>query len=459
MRPGMAAFETGQRMESPLNAVLIVVDTLRADHLGCYGYERNTSPNLDALAGRSVLCERHITSAIPTHPAFATLGSGQYSVTHGIVAHGGRIPLRNTVPWLPALLQKAGYTTCAIDNLAPWHHGFGRGYEYYINPASRRPLSINCDSRDINNRAIPWLEQNREEPFFLFIHYWDPHTPYMPPRAYRRLFYEPGHDPCDPGNTSLKQLERHPLGKIWRENWLNKLVRGKTVTDAAYVEALYDGEIRYCDEAIGQVIETLDRLGLAERTLLAVTSDHGEMMYRHGIFFDHHGLYEGNVHVPLLVRHPALGPRRVRHLTAHVDLAPTLLDFCGVEAPAEMEGFSLAALMSGRRDTPLRDFIVCQECTWQMKWGLRTLDHKFILARQPDFYGTPPRELYDLREDPHEFHNLAGQQPDRARRCEILIEEWVAEKMRARGLTRDPLLTHGLTLGRAWQRRRPRKHS
>ena len=299
MRPGMAAFETGQRMESPLNAVLIVVDTLRADHLGCYGYERNTSPNLDALAGRSVLCERHITSAIPTHPAFATLGSGQYSVTHGIVAHGGRIPLRNTVPWLPALLQKAGYTTCAIDNLAPWHHGFGRGYEYYINPASRRPLSINCDSRDINNRAIPWLEQNREEPFFLFIHYWDPHTPYMPPRAYRRLFYEPGHDPCDPGNTSLKQLERHPLGKIWRENWLNKLVRGKTVTDAAYVEALYDGEIRYCDEAIGQVIETLDRLGLAERTLLAVTSDHGEMMHRHGIFFDHHGLYEGNVHVPL----------------------------------------------------------------------------------------------------------------------------------------------------------------
>ncbi|HPX42614.1 MAG TPA: hypothetical protein PLF51_19410, partial [Candidatus Hydrogenedentes bacterium] len=90
---------------------------------------------------------------------------------------------------------------------------------------------------------------------------------------------------------------------------------------------------------------------------------------------------------------------------------------------------------------------------------LRALDHKFILARQPDFYGTPPRELYDLREDPHEFHNLAGQQPDRARQCETLIEEWVAEKMRARGLTRDPLLTHGLTLGRAWQRRRPRKHS
>ena len=444
-------------MKSSLNVVLIVVDTLRADHLGCYGYHRNTSPNLDVLGGRSVVCEQHITPAIPTHPAFATLGSGQYSITHGIVGHGGKVPLKNTVPWLPAVLQKAGYTTCAIDNLAPWHQGFGRGYEYYINPASRRPLAINCDSRDINNRAIPWLERNREEPFFLFIHYWDPHTPYMPPRAYRRLFYDRAKDPCDPANTSLDNLARHPLGKIWRENWLNKLVRGKTVTDAEYVEALYDAEIRYCDEAIAQVLETLDRLDLAGRTLLVVTGDHGEMMFRHGIFFDHHGLYEGNVHVPLIVRHPELSPRRVRHLTAHADLAPTVLDFCGVEAPGEMEGHSLAPMLAGAREEPLHDFIVCQECTWQMKWALRTLDYKFILARQPDFYGTPPRELYDLREDPHEFRNLAEERPDVARRCEAAIEEWVATKMRARGLTRDPLLAHGLTLGRQWQRGRSKK--
>jgi len=445
-----------QRMRASLNVVLVVVDTLRADHLGCYGYHRNTSPNLDALARESVVCEQHIASAIPTHPAFATLGSGQYSVTHGIVAHGGRVPLRNTVPWLPALLQKAGYTTCAIDNLAPWHQGVGGAYEYYIDPASRRPLSINCDNRDINNRALPWLEQNAEEPFFLFIHYWDPHTPYMPPRAYRRLFYDRGKDPCDPANTSLEKLARHPLGKVWSETWLNKLVRGKTVTDAEYVEALYDSEIRYCDEGIARVIETLDRLGLLERTLLAVTSDHGEMMFRHGIFFDHHGLYEGTVHVPLIIHHPDLRPGRVAQLTAHVDLAPTIVALCGLEAPKEMEGLSLVSLLEGTRDKPVREFVVCQECTWQMKWGLRTLDYKFILARQPDFYGTPARELYDLREDPREFRNVAEERPDVARRCETTIENWVAEKMRAKGLTRDPLLAHGLTLGRQWQRRRAR---
>lgn len=443
-------------MESPLNVVLIVVDTLRADHLGCYGYHRNTSPNLDVLARDSVVFEQHITSAIPTHPAFATLGSGQYSITHGIVAHGGNIPLANTVPWLPTLLQKAGYTTCAIDNLAPWHHGFGRGYEYYINPASRRPLGINCDNRDINNRALPWLEQNREEPFFLFIHYWDPHTPYMPPRAYRRLFYDREKDPCDPANRSLESLARHPLGKIWRENWLNKLVRGKTVTDAEFVEALYDGEIRYCDEGIAQVIEALDRLGVADRTLLVVTSDHGEMMFRHGIFFDHHGLYEGNLHVPLIIRHPAFRPGRVPHMTAHVDLAPTILEACGVEVPGEMEGLSFLPFLEGTRDVPLRDFVVCQECTWQMKWALRTLDYKFILARQPDFYGTPPRELYELHEDPHEFHNLVEERPDIARACESTLEEWVAGKMNARGLAEDPLVAHGLTLGREWQQVPPK---
>lgn len=438
-------------MDISPNVILIVIDTLRADHLGCYGYDRATSPHLDAFAADSLVCEQHIAPAIPTHPAFATLGSGQYPITHGIVGHGGNVPLRNSVPWLPALLQKSGYTTCAIDNLAPWHHGFGRGYEFYINPASRRPLSINCDNRDINMRAIPWLEQNHEEPFFLFIHYWDPHTPYMPPRAYRRLFYDRKKNPCDPANTSLERLERHPLGRVWRENWLNKLVRGHTVTDADYVEALYDAEIRYCDEGIAQLFETLERLKLLERTILAVTSDHGEMMYRHGIFFDHHGLYEGTVHVPLIVRHPDLAPRRVRQLTAHVDLAPTLLELCGLETPAQMEGVSLVPLISGSTAAPPHEFVVCQECTWQMKWALRSPEYKFILARQPDFYANPDRELYDLRDDPHEFHNLAKERPDIACECEKDLEAWIADKMRANGLEEDPLVAHGLTLGKQWQ--------
>ncbi|MBN2308246.1 MAG: sulfatase [Candidatus Hydrogenedentes bacterium] len=430
-----------------MNVLVIVVDTLRADHLGCYGYERATSPNLDAFAADGVVFKRMIAPAIPTHPAFTTIGTGQYSITHGIVSHGGNTGLPRTSPWLPTLMQDAGFTTCAVDNLADWRHGFGRSYEFYVDPTSRRKLHIKGDNREINSRAIPWLETHGSEPFYMMVHYWDPHTPYLPPRAYRTLFYKG--DPHDPANHSLDGMDRHPLGKTWRETWFTKL--GGNITDAEYIAALYDGEIRYCDEGIGQLLKAVDRLGLRESTLVVVMSDHGELMYRHGVFFDHHGLYDGNVRIPFIVRHPEAGPGVVEHLAAQVDIAPTVLDACGLEIPKAMEGFSLVPWIRGESAEPLRDFVVCQECTWQMKWAIRTLTHKFILAREEDFYRTPMRELYDLGADPAELHNIAGEDPGTAERLEGQLEAWIADKMAANGLSEDPLVASGLTLGRAWK--------
>src|SRR5690606_28328199 len=140
-----------------LNVLLIAIDTLRADHLGCYGYGRNTSPNIDAFAAGGVLFERHFTPAIPTHPAFTTLNTGQYPITHGVVAHGGTVEVKRDAPWLPQVLQRAGYTTCAVDNLADWFASFRRGFEFYVDPGQRKVLSIKVTNRDINARAIPWL--------------------------------------------------------------------------------------------------------------------------------------------------------------------------------------------------------------------------------------------------------------------------------------------------------------
>lgn len=393
-----------------------------------------------------------VAPAIPTHPAFVTLNTGQYSITHGVVAHGASTPVPRSAPWLPKLMQNAGYTTCAIDNLADWRQGFGRGYEFYIDPAQKGVLPINCDNRAINQRAIPWLERYGRERFFLFVHYWDPHTPYLPPRAYRGLFYKG--NPCDPDNHSLDAMTRHPLGQTWRETWFNKL--GGNITDAEYIRGLYDGEIRYCDEGVGALLGKLEGLGLSENTLVVFTSDHGELMYRHGIFFDHHGLYDGNLHVPFLMRIPSASPRRIPHLVAQVDLAPTILDLCGIPVPETMEGVSLAARARGASNEPVWDFVVSQECTWQMKWSIRTLTHKFILAREEDFYGTPMRELYDLTHDPHELSNIAETQPDTARNLENTLETWIADKMAKNGLTQDPLIAHGLTLGKAWKEKTAR---
>ncbi len=428
-----------------MNLLVIVIDTLRADHMGCYGYERQTTPHMDAFARQAVVFDQHIAAAIPTHPSFTTFHTGQFSITHGVVAHAGTHDIPREAPWMPSILHASGYTTCAVDNLSQWRLDFHRGFEFYIDPTKRQPLSINADNRTINRRVLPFLEQHRDEKFFMLAHYWDPHTPYLPPRAYRTLFYKG--DPCDPAHDSLQGMEdRHVLGKTWRETWFPKL--GGHITDAHYIESLYDAEVRYCDEGIGTVLARLDALGLSENTIVVITSDHGELMFRHGIFFDHHGLYDGNLHIPLLIRVPGQEHRHVKGMTATPDTAPTLLELCGLPRPEAMEGQSLVPWLRGERDDAPREFVVSQECTWQMKWSLRTQKHKFILARQPDVYATPMRELYDHDTDPQELHNIAESNPETTNRLEHQLENWIDQGMKKNALKQDPLVEHGLSLGK-----------
>ncbi len=168
-----------------MNILLITVDALRADHLGCYGYKHPTSPNIDALAAQGVLAERMFCPGIPTQPSYTTIYTGQHPITHGIVAHGGgsRARLSEDAPFLTEALVSAGYTTCAVDTLLQERPWFGRGYEYYINPGVRRTLMIGITCEEINARTISWLRTQAEEPFFLFLHYWDTHTPLTPPRS------------------------------------------------------------------------------------------------------------------------------------------------------------------------------------------------------------------------------------------------------------------------------------
>ena len=188
----------------PANILLIVIDTLRADHLGCYGYPKPTSPMIDRVATEGVLFEQCFCPGIPTHPSHTTLYTGRHPISHNIVSLGGKVDLSDEIPVLPELLQRIGYTTCAVDNLYDTKRWFARGYEFYINPSARHPANLLVTCEEINARAIPWLKTHADERFFMFIHYWDPHTPYIPPRRYRRLFYNG--DPCDPAHRSLEPL-------------------------------------------------------------------------------------------------------------------------------------------------------------------------------------------------------------------------------------------------------------
>jgi arylsulfatase A-like enzyme len=426
------------------NVVLIVVDALRADHLSSHGYPRPTSPHLDALAASGALCESMYCAGIPTQPAFTTLHTGQHPMTHGIVSHGGAAELSKKTPTLADLFLAAGYTTCAVDNLLRERLWFGRGFEYYVDPSLRRILHLGVTAEEINARAIPWLRAHAAEPFFLFVHYWDPHTPYAPPEQDRALFY--CGDPTDPANTTLEAWWRHPFGLLARETWLH--TPGGRITDAEYLVALYDGEIRHVDRGIAQLVGALDELGLAERTLVAVTADHGESMTEHGIFFEHHGLYESTVHVPFVARWPGrIAPgRRLTPLLQHHDVAPTLAEAAGLRVPATMEGKSRFKLLTGEREDPGREALVMVECTHQAKWALRAGRHKLILARGPDYYGSPPRELYDLEADPGETRNLVHAQPDRAAALEAQLEEWIARRVSELGRADDPLREQGISL-------------
>jgi arylsulfatase A-like enzyme len=431
-------------MDTPTNVLLITVDTLRADHLGCYGYARETSPHIDALARQGTLAERFFCAGIPTQPSYTTLYTGQHPITHGVVAHGGRFELAKDAPFLPQIFLRDGYTTCAVDNLARVKAWFGRGYEFYIDPSVRRPLLIGVTCEELNGRLIPWLQRHHDEPFFALVHYWDPHAPLVPPAQYRHLFYEG--NPTDPANRSLERWWEHPLGALARDTWLRR--PDGHVTDAAYVEALYDQEVRHLDDGIGEVLATLDQLGLADDTLVLLFGDHGESFTEHGIFFEHHGLYDCTLRVPFIARWPGRIPagRRLPQLLQHQDIAPTLLEAAGIPVPEEMDGCSFWPLLSGEAEDAGRDRIYSCESTWQAKWCVRTRTHKLIVARAPDRYGNPDRELYDLEADPGETQNLAEAQPGLVAALERDLEDWIAGRLSALGRDEDPVRAHGVSI-------------
>lgn len=431
-------------MNTQPNILLISIDSLRADHLGCYGYSKPTSPFIDSLASQGVTAEHLLCPGLPTYPSYTTLYTGQHPLTHGIMAHGGDAKLDRNAPFLPQILIEAGYTTCAVDNLMHGRIWFGRGYEYYIDPSVRLSmLTMNVTCDQLNKRAIPWLHEHKDEPFFFFIHYWDVHWPFMPPKAYKDLFYD-GTNPTDPTNTSLAPFWKHPLGAVAKQTWL-RTPKGP-VTDPAYVSALYDRELRYLDDGISRLVGALDELGLAERTLVIFTGDHGESLAEHNIFFDHHGLYECTIHVPFIARWPKTLPEgaRISPMVQVSDIAPTILEAAGIEQPETMEGRSFWKRLTGEDPgAGGHSRVISVENTWQSSWSLRTDTHKIILSRDGDYAERPARELYDLGVDPLENHNIADEQPQLAASMQSELEGWIDDRVRQLGRTADPLTLQG----------------
>lgn len=419
-----------------MNIVLIALDTQRADHLGCYGYKHNTSPFIDSIARRGVLFERCYAPNIPTHPSFTTMLTGKEAITHNIINIGGGVPLEEKHRLLPEILRERGYATAAVDSMG---RHFSRGFdEYHTYEWDRSNPAVLRKAETVNGLALPLIARlaAQPKPFFLFLHYWDPHTPYLPPPAYRRKFYPKDKDPYDPSNRSMDEAWSWDTFKWYFHEWM------PGVTDSDYVINLYDGETAYMDRHLRAIFAAL--APVKEETLVILTADHGEILDEQLGYFDHHGLYEGNVHVPLIMYWPGTLPagRRVPGFVQNLDLAPTLLDLAGIADADGMEGLSLLPTIFGVRDANYEQ-VYLSEATWEVKRAIRTAKYKLIDSIEQDPHGRPMQELFDLENDPLEQHNIAVAQPAVVAQLKAQLDGWVGRRLAAAGRDADPAAVQG----------------
>lgn len=390
------AYRTSTRASSleGANVLLIVVDTLRADHLGFYGYGLPTSPFLDKIASRSVVFD-DVTSAAPqTVPSVISLMTGVYPSRHGNHYFPETDSIRETTPGLrptiPAELRllaeyfrERDYRTAAVVT-NPWllgEYGFDRGFDRYFYLSGRTDASFARGNR-VNAEANKLLREFKSEKFFLYLHYMDAHVPYEPPESERKLFTGPA--------AGRQVLSR------------NGLLPGASLEDIAYTKALYDAEVRFLDGLIENLFATLHTLELDRSTLVVFTSDHGEELSEHGGFGHGWNLYQDLVRTPLFFSHSKLEPlaRRVASPVASVDLLPTLLGLTGAEIPDGLAGESLGGIVMNQSvGSGGRNYLFSELGMAKM---VRRGQHKLIRWLNP-----PREEAFDLVSDPAELAPVA----------------------------------------------------
>jgi arylsulfatase A-like enzyme len=393
-----------------LNVIIIGIDTLRSDHLGCYGYQKDTSPNIDRLAGGGILFENAISQCPWTLPSFATALTSLYPTQHaagspGVSSFGTR--MRTSFPPLAMMLLKKGYSTGAVINAPALSSEFGvdRGFEVY-DTATYREHRI---ADEVTEAVLEWVDLNKDGPFLMFAHYFDPHLPYEPPAPYDTLFdHEYRGRICDSFDLSY-----FPRARITNFETMKVL----TPEDWNHIRSLYDGEIAFTDQAIGELLRGLEDRGLRKNTLIVLLSDHGEEFFEHGGFEHGHTVYQEQIHVPLIFALPGAikEGRRIPRQVRLLDVTPTILDFLGIEPRAHIEGTSLRPLIDGRVGlTRSEASLIPTEFAYSERM-LYGHEKKSITAYPWKLIydtATGGQMLFNIRDDPDETDNLIDQNPE-----------------------------------------------
>jgi arylsulfatase len=411
----LLALGCGSAEDRQTSMVLITLDTLRADHLGCYGYDRARTPHLDAFAGEARRYDNAYSTINTTLASHAAMMTGRHPQNLGIPRNS--FPLAPGIPTLAEILASRGYRTAAFVSCSALTSGMGlaRGFGRYD-----QEFGISATDQDQRRAgattaaALEWLRKNREGPFFLWVHYFDPHFPYDPPAPFATI-YGSGYQGSADG--SMAYLER-----LW-QNEINP-----TPADLGRLVDLYDGEIAYLDHSLGPLLDELKSSDLKD-ALVAITADHGEHLTERRLKFYHGNyVYQPSIRVPLIIRFPGTGVRAgtVLETVQTLDLFSTLLAAAGITAGGETEGRDLAQPQAPR--------VAYAEASrpWNVEdlnpGQYQNLSKAAMVVQYPwKLVVTPWRrevELYNLEQDPAERTNLAARETGRARNLHRLMSEW-----------------------------------
>jgi arylsulfatase A-like enzyme len=431
-----------------MRILYVDVDSLRPDHLGCYGYDRDTSPNIDALAASGRRFTDYYASDVPCYPSRTALFSGRFGIHTGLANHGGIAgDVRHQGPdrqsgnggrfrTLPTALRDAGYHVASVSPFFQRHGAWMvlDGFNEWIDTGGNG--SENAD--EIYAHAADWLgDHATEDDWFLHVNFWDPHTHYDTPMEYGTPFAE---EPA-PAWLDEETIAEHyasygphsardPHG--WNDEKPFELPRAPAEISSReefkqWVDG-YDVGVRYMDEYVGELLDDLEAAGVREETLVILSADHGENLGELNVYGDHQTADEYTCNVPLIVEGPGVEPGVDRGLHYNVDFAPTLTEFVGGDAAAGWDGRSFAESLTAGTDDG-REYLVLSQGTWACQRAVRWADYLLVRTYHDGFKDFDAVELYDLAADPHETEDISGERPDLVERGTTLLQAWHSARM------------------------------
>jgi choline-sulfatase len=447
-----------------MRILYVDIDTLRADHLGCAGYHRNTSPNIDDIARRGVRFTNVYASDVPCLPSRTALVTGTFGIRNGVNNHGGAAA--DLAPrgydrsffnqWvtssLPSVLGRAGFHSASISSF-PLRHGatwWNTGFSESMN--LMRGIGIER-ADEVLPGAVDWLRRRgASDDWFLHVHLWDPHTPYNAPAAFGNPFAD---DPAPAWHTEDVRARNwdlpgpHSAQEPWgfrpddhgdpgpRSPW-----NLSTQDDVRQMFDGYDVGVRYADEAVGRLCNELADLGVLDDTAIWISSDHGEAFGELGVYADHQAADEPTAHIPAIVTWPGVPAGVQTGLRYHLDVAASVVDLAGGRLPSSWDGESLAAELRRGTDAPGRDQLILTQGAWSCQRAVRTGDHLYIRTYDDGLHAAWPDEmLFDIAADPHEQHDLVEEQPAIVEDARSRLTVWIDEQLERSFAAEDPIQT------------------